>query len=50
MTEEEQIILATAICNLMGKSVKPKAVEEAFMKAQAELYKYRSGRPPREAV
>jgi hypothetical protein len=50
MTEDEQIILATAICNLMGKSVKPKAVEEALIKAQEELYKYRSGLPPREAV
>jgi hypothetical protein len=50
MTEEEQIILATAICNLMGKSVKPKAVEEALIKAQDELIKLRSGHRPREAV
>lgn len=50
MTEDEQIILATAICNLMSKSVKPKAVEDALIKAQDELRKYRLGLPPREAV
>lgn len=50
MTEDEQIILATAICNLMGKSVKPKDVARALDKAEAELNKYRSGQPPREAV
>lgn len=50
MTEDEQIILATAICTLMGKSVKPKTVEDALIKAQEDLNKYRSGRPPREAV
>ncbi len=47
---EENIILVTAICNLMGKSVKPKSVEKALEDAEEELIKYRSGRPPREAV
>jgi len=45
--EEKEMILALAICDLLGKSVTPKDVERAFETARKKLE--RLGQPPREA-
>jgi hypothetical protein len=44
---EKDVILALAICDLLGKSVTPKEVEKAFEKAEKRLELSRQ--PRREA-
>lgn len=45
--DDHEIILALAICDLLGKSVTPKQVQSAFEKAAKRLELSRQ--PPREA-
>lgn len=47
MTEKE-MIMAIAICELLGESVTPKEVEKAFETAKKKLD--RLSRPPTEAI
>ncbi|MGD0912695.1 MAG: hypothetical protein ABR928_12415 [Terracidiphilus sp.] len=45
--DEKDMILAMAICELLGESVTPQAVEKAFEKARNQFY--RPNHPPRQA-
>jgi len=45
--DDRDVILALAICDLLGKSVTPRDVEKAFEKAKKQLE--RLGQPPRPA-
>jgi hypothetical protein len=45
--EDDEIILAMAICELLGRTVKPEQVEEAFEKARERFY--RPAHAPRQA-
>jgi two-component SAPR family response regulator len=46
--EKNDMILALAICDLLGKPVTPKEVEKAFEKAEKSLELPRN--PPRDAI
>jgi hypothetical protein len=46
--DEHEMILALAICELLGKTVTPDDVEKAFEKAKKRLE--RSRQPPREPI
>jgi hypothetical protein len=48
MTEDDVIILAMAVCELLGKSVTEKDVKKAIDKAEERLKQSR--RPPTEAI
>ena len=46
--DENEMILALAICDLLEKSVTPEAVEKAFKKAEKRLEHLRNPQPVRE--
>ena len=46
--DENEMILALAICELFEKSVTPEAVEKAFEKAKKRLERLRHPQPPKE--
>lgn len=48
--DENEMVLALAICDLLEKSVTPEAVEKAFEKAKKRLERLRHPQPPREAI
>lgn len=45
--DDKDMILALAICELLGQSFKPAEIERAFEKVREKYY--RPPRPPREA-
>jgi hypothetical protein len=48
MTEDDAIVLAMAVCDLLGESVTEKDVKKAMEKAEKRLEQSR--RPPTEAI
>ncbi|MDR3725508.1 MAG: hypothetical protein P4K86_00560 [Terracidiphilus sp.] len=47
--DDHDIVLAMAICEILGESVKPDVVEREFEKAKERLYRIRHPREPRQA-